>query len=218
MFNVHIRLFGAGLESTFPRAIPFSQAGLERTAGELLASFSAQGLTPEGLVLTKRNELFDYELRFTLFAGRAEFSLNAQRLKLEFANATGAGDLSTIADVTVRCHQCARPPGDALHHAIFYSHVAFDSADDFSGFFSPPGTRLSPEITQAGVIAYAVEPGWPEPIRVAVDLSQVLPGGAYLHLSTLLPAQTITADLLDQVRGGFERSATQCQLQFAPLS
>jgi hypothetical protein len=88
MFKARVRLFGANLESVFPKLIPLGRIGIESLADGLVDQLSPVGLSPDQIATIKVNDLYGYELRFPLFRGNAKYSLNSQRLRLDFMQAT----------------------------------------------------------------------------------------------------------------------------------
>jgi hypothetical protein len=217
MFPAQIRLLGVTLESIFPKAVLYSKMNIEQISERLMERFSMQGLLPESLLLNKPNELFDYDLKFSLFRGSAEFSLNSRRLKMNFVDAIKAADISTIVETAAACHQCILPLEGTNHFVMGYAHFAFESAEDFKTFFSTKGTKWENEFISAGIIAHIAEPGWSEPIHTSVDHSILIEGGGYIVWNTHFSAALVTTDILSKVVQVFEQAALQCQLKFLPL-
>ena len=182
-----------------------------------MVAFELQGLAPEHLFLTKRNELFDYELSFSLFRGSAMFSLNSKRAKVDFINGRLAADLTTITDVVVRYYNCIQCPVGVLNKISANAQFEFESPAAFAEFFSTKGTRWESDFPSAGIIAYLAHPTWNEQIRVILEHSMLLPAGGFIALSTYHRSPLITAELIGQVVELFTDSAAQCHLLPKPL-
>lgn len=220
MTTVQSRRFGANFESTFPKPISLHKLPIDQIGDELLGHFMPLGLAPTDIHLIKRNELFDYELKFTLFQGNSEFSLNAQRLRLEFLNAVSFADRNTIVNVITKSQHCVHPPEGTRHAAVLHSHVVFESLEDRSRFFSTRGTRWEQACTEVGVIAYVSPPNWPEQFRVTIEHSLLIQDGAFVHGTTsVAPVEgSIGVAELEAVNQAFENSVAQCGMVFKPLA
>ncbi len=216
MFTVQTHHFGASLESTFPSAVLYSQAHVEQIAAKMFGNFEMQGLAAEQIKLAKQNDLYDYELSFSLLNGNVTFSLNARRATLAFNNAAVSQDVTTIFDMTVRCFGSLPLPEGTLHRAVGHTHFSFDAPQGFAEYFSPKETRWS-EVDRLGITAFLVEDGWTDEIRVGVEPSGLLPAGGFAMPSTIFRAPVISADLLVQIQTVFEQSLRRCQLEFKPL-
>lgn len=214
MFRVQTQLYGASMESHFPKAIPFRKAGTDDFAEALLERFAAQGILAEHLSLRKGDELFDYELKFSLFRGSAEFSLNSRRLKMHFSNATQPGDVETISATAVNCLACLTLPGETDHQVTTFAHFTFSSPDEFQSFFTTRGTRWESDFLQLGIVATLADPEWPKAIRATVEHSLLLEGGGFLMLATSFTAPLVGLERLRELERVLQRSTTQLHLQF----
>lgn len=225
MYKARIRLFGATIETVFPKPIPVGRLDVDKLAEVLLGGLSPIGLTPDQVAFTKRNDLFDYELRFPLFRGNASFSLNSQRLRLDFMNAVGPADSTAIVDTALKCFQPFDLPFGTNHIINVWRQAEFESPSDFEPFFSPQGTQWQgPAITHAGAILHLRLPGWTEEVTVTIDKSVQIQAGVFVNTRTSVkipesgdakPHQfkTVTADTFGRVTEVFERAVTECNLE-----
>jgi hypothetical protein len=226
MFKARVRFFGATLESVFPKPIPLGRVGIEDLAEGLLDGLSPIGLTPDQLVMIKMNDLFSYELRFPLFRGSASFSLNSKRLRLEFTNAVGPADVTTIIDTVLKCLKPMDLPIGTKHFLNVGRQAEFESPGDFDEFFSPSTRLQSHAVKQAGAIVYLKLPEWPEEVTVTLDRSIVIPSGVFVDTRTILKvpesenanskqSKALSADIFRKVTEIFESAISECNLELA---
>jgi hypothetical protein len=223
MFKARVRLFGATLESVFPKPIPLGKLCIDELAEGLLDGLAPIGLTPDQILMLKLNDLFSYELRFPLFRGNANYSLNSQRLRLEFTNAVGPGDVTTIIDTVLKCLHPFDLPRGTSHIINVARQAEFEPSSDFDNFFSSRTKWQSNAVKQAGAILYLRLPDWPEEVTVNLERSIVLPSGVFVNTRTILKAPAVensnsnqskglTADTFRKVIEIFERAVSECNL------
>lgn len=229
MFKLRTRLFGTNFESTFPHPVAFNQPYLAKVGESLSQSLSPTGLTPNQIECVTLNVLFGYEIRFPLFRGNASFSLNSQRLRLDFMNAVGPADVTTIIDTVLKCLQPIDLPWGTNHSISVGRQAEFEAPGDFDEFFSPQGTKWqTPAVKQVGAMLYLKLPEWDEEITLFIERSLVLPRtGVFVNTRTFLKERethleeaksgrpkAITTDTLGRVAEIFDRAANACNLEF----
>jgi hypothetical protein len=227
MFTARVRIFQASWESVFPRAVPLARVPIEAVAEELLAALSSAGLTADQISFIKSNDLYAYELRFPLFRGNAAFSQNAQRVRLDFMNAVGPTDITTVIDTISKCLAPIKFPGGTMHHASVGRQCEFASPGDFEKFFSPE--RFEGDLSAvklAGAILYVSLPDWPSEIVVTLDPSIVIHKGIWIHTRSSFnlpeegeeqsaPPKNLMPDALRVLSEVFEKAVSKCNLQLA---
>jgi hypothetical protein len=218
MFKLRTRLFGATFESTFPHPIAFNQPYLAKLGESLSQSLSPVGLTPNQIECITTNVLFGYEVRFPLFRGNANYSLNPQRLRLDFTNAVGPADVTTIIDTVLKCLSPMDIPDGTNHFINVGRHTEFESPGDFEKFFSRETTQWKGDaVKHVGAILYLTLSEWPEEITVNIEPSIVISSGAFVSTRTVLRApeteKALTAETFRTVTDIFEKAVSECNLE-----
>jgi hypothetical protein len=225
MFTARVRIFQASWESAFPLPVPFSRIPIESMAENFLGALSTTGLTADQISLNKINDLYGYELRFPMFRGNATYSLNAQRVRLEFMNAVGPTDVTTIIDTILKCLLPISFPPGTKHHASVGRQCEFVSSGDFAEFFSPDGSKADlSAVKQAGAIFYVLLPEWPSEVVVTLDRSILISGGIWVHTRSYFdtpeivneeqsPDKSPTVEALRLLSDVFEKAVGKCNLQ-----
>jgi hypothetical protein len=218
MFKLRTRLFGTTFESTFPHPVAFNQPYLAKVGESLSQSLSPIGLTPNQIECVTMNVLFGYEVRFPLFRGNASFSLSSQRLRLEFMNAVGPADVTTIIDTVLKCLSPIDIPDGTIHLISVGRHTEFESPGDFEKFFSREITQWKGDaVKHVGAILYLRLSEWPEEITVNIERSIVIPSAAFVSTRTILRApdteKALTAETFRTVTDIFEKAISECNLE-----
>jgi hypothetical protein len=224
MVKVLVRAFQVSWESVFPKPISLARIEIENVAEQLLDELSPIGLTPNEIALVKVNDLFGYELRFPMFRGNATYSLNSQRLRVDFINAVGPADVTTINDTILKCLRPIELPRGTKHGVSVGRQCEFHSLGDFEEFFSPEGTKWDGlSVKQVGVVLHVVLPEWPVEITVTLDRSILISAGVWVHTQTVfdmpdpdtpqLSQSKMTAEALRGISDRFEKAVEECKLE-----
>jgi hypothetical protein len=225
MFKARVRLFGATWESVFPRPIPLARIAIDRVAEGLLDGLSPIGITPDQIALVKSNDLFGYELRFPMFRGNGAYSLNSQRLHLDFMNAVGPADVTTIIDTILKCLRPIDLPRGTKYNVSIGRQCEFVSPGDFEGFLATQGAKWSSRaVKQAGAILHVVLPEWPTEIIITIERSILITAGVWIHTRTIFDMpepedqqsnqlKSRTAEALRGVSDIFEKAVSECNLE-----
>lgn len=225
MSTVTVRVFQATWESVFPKPVPLSRVPIDSVTEGLLDAVGPLGLIADQITLIKSNELYGYELRFPLFRGNASYSQNAQRVRLDFMNAVGHADVTTIIDTILKCLGPIAFPAGTKHSASVGRQCEFESPEDFKKFFMPDAAKVDPTaVKQAGSICYVTLPEWLSEIVVTLDRSISIKEGIWVHTKTSfeIPAldkgeskHSLTAEALREAVDIFEKAVSKCNLQLS---
>jgi hypothetical protein len=179
MFRVNNQHLSVSLEVIFDTPVPYNSAGLVTIAKAFLEKFAVHGLRPNNLSQNPGDQLFNYELSFSLFNNQAHFKLSAERLLVTIQNARTEADVKTLIDALVRVQQCF--PNDMACRTNFQAvaHAAFPNEADYDVFFAPFADTTN-DIVDGGRIVFVKEKDWPFKVRLAIERSIVFKNSVFI--------------------------------------
>ena len=129
------------------------------------------------------DQLFDYELSFSLFNGLGQFRLSAERFSVNLQNARGERDVQVILECLVRAAQCVGSNDSCKLNIQANSHAIFESESQCNAFFAN-FANPSQGIIDGGRIIFVREEGWVSPVRLTAERSLGFKEGVFLVFST----------------------------------
>ena len=215
MLALDPQFFGITFQAFFGKPVPFAKSSVLSAAEDIAQAFQPFGLKPSQLELTKRDEVFNFELRVSMFNGNGNFSLNAERMEVSFSNGRSREDLNVIARCLLTFQEAAHLPED--RKGVFNAHVhglpTRDEADKYFSAFA----RNSEGFTLRGFVANLRAGTWKDEIRLYVDQSNVVPGGVFVNWSTVLPGGIVTEGVLQELVRSFEAVSGALGIKFAEI-
>jgi hypothetical protein len=183
MIQVRNQNLSVTLEAFFHKPAPYDSGRFKSIAESALEKYGEFGLRCGQVWQRQGDQLFDYELSFTLFNGQGQFRLSAERFSLNFQNARGERDVQIILECMVRAAQCVGASDSCKLNLQAASHAIFDNEGQCAAFFAN-FADASRGIIDGGRIIFVREEGWMSPVRLSVERSVAFKEGAFLALST----------------------------------
>ena len=215
MLALDPQIFGITFQAFFPKPLPFAKSSVLLAAEDIAQAFQPLGLKPSQLELIKRDEVFNFDLRVSMFNGNGNFSLNAERIEVTFSNGRTREDLSLIARCLLTFQEAAHLPEGRT--GLFNAHVhglpTRDEAEKYFLAFAPN----SEGFTLRGFVANLRVGTWKDEIRLYVDQSNVVAGGVFVNWSTTLPGGIVTEAGLQQLVQSFEAVSGTVGIKFADI-
>jgi hypothetical protein len=181
-----------------------------------MEKFRPLGLKVSQFELIKRDELFNYELKLSMFNGNGMFSQNAERVEISFVNGATLADFTLIARSVLSFHEAAQLPEDYVSVFNAFVHAKPSSDADRESYFSDYGNK-SQGFTVVGLIASVHRPIWEEVIRVHIDRSAIYPAWLYVNWSTRSVGKSLSEKVLADLRLAIDEAGKTCGLDFASL-
>lgn len=177
-------------------------------AKKTLEAFSSYGLGPLGLILSKGDQLFAYNLTFSLFSGRGRFRVDAEKWEINFNNARDQKDLNLIYECILKALQGAT--SIESHFIQIGSHACFKDKTERDRYFERfQKTDLG--IVDGGIIAYAPFGPSKETIRFQIERSHVHSDGLYVGW-TMTTKAALNQELCNAIQTSFREFAQKFEL------
>lgn len=211
MFRVRNENLAVTLEAFSAAPIPFDAAALRAAAESALAQFSEYGLRPTQIVQRLGDQLFDYELSFSLFNNQAHVRFGSERIVVNVQNARGQRDVQLIKDSLFRAVQCMKNAEIKRFSLQSTAHAAFDSEISWKTFFDPFADQ-SQGILGGGRISAVQEPSWQSSVRFTFEKSLLSKDGVFLAWSTEQP-EGVSLESLQETANRFGVAAQKHGLE-----
>jgi len=179
MFRVSNQHLSVSLDIVFDKPVPYDAVGLAIIATAALEQFAAYSLKPTGISQNPGDQLFNYELSFSLFNNQAHFRLSSERLFVTIQNARTEADVKTLIDALIRVQQCFSSDKPCRTNFQAVAHAAFPNDNDYSTFFAP-FADLTNDIIDGGRILFVKEKDWPLKVRLAFERSIVFKNSVFI--------------------------------------
>jgi hypothetical protein len=199
------------MEAFFHAPVIFEKAHLSAVANSALAKFGKYGLQANQIFQRMGDQLFDYELSFSLFNNQAQVRLVAERLFVNLQSARGKQDAELVLECLVSAIECLG--ADVVKRFIFQavSHAAFDSETYSQEFFAPFADK-DKNIIGGGRIVMVKEDAWPSPVRLAFEKSLGFKNDVFLNWS-IEQSGTVNLEVLKEMADKFGVSAQNIGLE-----
>jgi hypothetical protein len=179
MFRVNNQLLSVSLDVIFNAPVPYDSTGLVTIAKAVLEKFATHGLRPNNLSQNSGDQLFNYDLSFSLFNNQAQFKLSAERLLVTIQNARTEADVKTLTDALVRVQQCFSNDMACRTNFQAVAHAAFPNEAEYNVFFAPFADATN-DIVDGGRIVFVKEKDWPLKVRLAFERSIVFKNSVFI--------------------------------------
>ena len=179
MVQVNNQNLSVSLEVVFSTPISFSPAKLSAVASALIEQFTGYGLKPSAISQNIGDQLFNYELAFSLFNNQGQFRLTGERLFANIQNARTDTDVKTLIDALVRVQKCLPPDTACRTNFQAVAHAAFANENDYSKFFAP-FIDSSADIVDGGRLVFIKEASWPSKVRLSIERSIMFQNSVFI--------------------------------------
>lgn len=211
MIQVRNQNLSVNLEAAFQKPVPYDAVYMKGVAESGLQKFGEFGLRCGQVLQRQGDQLFDYELSFSLFNGQAQFRLNAERYSLNLQNVRTERDAQLVLESLVRATQCVGSSNNCKLNLQANAHATFESESQCGAFFAA-FSNPSQGIIDGGRIIFVREEGWGSPVRLTAERSLGFKEGVFLVFSTEIQG---VADLetLRQIADTFGKSLQRLDLE-----
>ena len=211
MLPVRNENLSATMEAFFSTPAAFDRTALQTMAATALQQFSEYGLRPSQINQRLGDQLFDYEVSFSLFNNQAHFRVGSERLFVNVQNARGQRDAQLLAECIVRATKCVDSSTIGKLNFQAASHAVFENEADYAPFFSP-FVDATNAVIGGGRIILAQEKDWPAPVRLLAENSLNFKDGVFLLCSTE-HSGVVSLEALHAVADRFGKTAQKLGLK-----
>lgn len=183
MLRVRNVNLSATVEAFFSTPAPFDRLALKSLAATALQQFGEYGLRPSQIYQRLGDELFDYEVSFSVFNNQAQIRIGSERLLVNVQNARNQTDVQLLRECIIRATRCVDLSAVGKLNIQAASHAVFENESDSVAFFGP-FIDADLAVIGGGRIIQAQEADWPKPIRLLIENSVTLKDGVFLMWST----------------------------------
>jgi hypothetical protein len=206
------KVCAVAFESFFKKAVLFKDARCDEVSQKCLEAFASYGLRPTQIAFRTGDQMFNYDVSFSLFNGNGTFRISAEKLDVSLQNAASEKDLEIVEDCVTKIY--GHVPLPDIHNTSISANAqaTFASKEALQEFL----TYANPtkQIVWRGTIAYILLPTWPEEIRLMADRSVIYPDGVFSTWNTAYKGNKISRDVLKNVKDVFEKALTTLGLTF----
>ena len=164
------------LEAFFQKPVAYDRDRFKSIAETALEKYGEFGLRCGQVWQRQGDQLFDYELSFSLFNGLGQFRLSAERFSVNLQNARGERDVQVILECLVRAAQCVGSNDSCKLNIQANSHAIFESESQCNASTINYALRRVSKISK--------EEGWVSPVRLTAERSLGFKEGVFLVFST----------------------------------
>lgn len=214
MVEITTKVASVTLESFFKNAVLFKDVRCDEVATKSLEAFASYGLKPTQINVRSGDQVFNYEMGFSLFNGNGTFRISADKLDVVLKNATNDKDLEIVQDCVARIYELVSLPEVADTSVSANAHATFSSVNELQNYLSR-FTNPDKQIISGGAIAHVLCPGWKEEIRMTLEKSLAFPEGLFLTWSTLHRGGKPSRDTLQAIQAAFALSVTKFDLSYS---
>lgn len=215
MAEITTKTCGVTFESFFKKAVLFKDAHCDEAAQKCLEAFASYGLRPTQVGIRSGDQTFNYELSFSLFNGNGTFRLSAEKLDVALQNASSDKDFEIVQDCIAKIYE--HVPLPEINNTLISAnaHATFVSIEELQQYLLK-FVNPAKQIVSGGIIAYVHCQNWKEEIRFTIDRSLVFPTGLFLVWSTTYRGNSLSREVLKNVKEAFEEAVTKFDLSFPP--
>jgi hypothetical protein len=199
------------VEAFFSTPLPFDRSALRTIASAALQQFGEYGLRPSQIWQRAGDQMFDYELSFSLFNNQAKIRYGAERMFVNVQNARSNRDARLLVECVCRAAKCLDGRMFAKVSVQATSHAAFENEANCDAFFAPFVDKAN-SILGGGRIVVVQEQGWSNSVRLMGEKSLSVQNGAFLVWSTE-SAGDLDVEVLQGVADKFGRAVEKLGLQ-----
>ncbi len=213
MAEITTKVCAVAFESFFTKAVLFKDARCDEVSQKCLEAFASYGLRPPQIAVRSGDQIFNYELSFSLFNGNGTFRISAEKLDVSFQNAVNDKDLEILEDCVAKIYEHVPLPEINNTSISANAHACFDSIETMQQYLLKYADPTK-QIVSGGTIAYILVQNWTEEIRLMLDRSLVYPAGLFLMWTTIYRGNKISRDVLKSVKDVFQQSVLKLDLTF----
>jgi len=214
MAEITTHVCGVAFESVFKIAVLFRGFRCDEISQKCLEAFASYGLRPTQIAVRNGDQVFNYDLSFSLFNGNGTFKISSEKLEVSLQNVNSEKDWEIVQDCLAKFYE--HVPLPEIEHTLITSnaHAAFASDEAMQQYLSQYANPAR-QIVSGGAIANILCPNWPTEIRLAAERSLAYPASLFLMWTTTHRGDKITRNVLTSVKSAFEESAAKLDLTLA---
>jgi hypothetical protein len=207
------RITNVAIESLFKRPLLLKQARYDEVAQSCWEAFSSYGLKPAQIAIRSVGPAFNHSLSFSLFSGNGIVKFTAEKLEMNFQNATGRKDYEIVSDCMAKLYEHVPLPeitDTSMNASAHATAVSLEVLQEYMVRFANP----TKQIVRGGVIAHIPCKNWPKEIRMTIEHSLVFPDGIFLTWQTAISQKKVSRDVIKELGQACEEAAARLDITF----